>query len=89
MMARQGFKVIAYLDDFLIVEKNKGQCALALKTLITLLQSLGLAIAWEKVEGPTTTLTFLGIVLNLVKMTMHISQNKVNDIKHHLEQFKT
>ena len=59
MMARRWFKGIAYLDDFLIVEKSKERCALALKTLISLLQSLGLVIAWEKVEGPTTTLTFL------------------------------
>lgn len=45
MMERRGFKVvIVYLDDFLIAGETFEACAHALRTLITLLRSLGFHI---------------------------------------------
>ena len=51
MMFRLGFTgVVAYLDDFLVVEKSFERCQLALNTLVYLLRDVGFSIAWEKVE---------------------------------------
>lgn len=42
IMANKGYTVLAYLDDFLIIEPTHLRCRAAFYTLINLLQSLGL-----------------------------------------------
>lgn len=61
MMSRQGFIVVVYLDDFLICEKTKNRCALAMRFLISLLRKLGFSINWKKEVDPSQVLVFLGI----------------------------
>lgn len=53
MMARRGYTVLAYLDDFLIIEASQHRCQAAFDTLIKLLQSLGFTINWTKAVYPT------------------------------------
>ncbi len=52
MMKNRGYQVIAYLDDFLIIEGTKNKCKAAFDTLIRLLQDLGFTINWDKVTPP-------------------------------------
>ena len=66
MMARRGFTVLAYLDDFLIIESSQQQCQIAVDTLISLLQSLGFTINWSKVVQPSQSLYFLGVEMDTV-----------------------
>ena len=55
-------EIFHYLDDFLVVEAPwSSQCADDLVTLLRGTQSLGFPVAHDKVEGPTTSLTFLVI----------------------------
>ena len=63
---RLGIKfVIHYLDDFLIIGgPASNECAIALKMLTELFVWLGLPLAVEKREGPSTCIKFLGFVLN-------------------------
>ena len=77
MMARRGFSsIVVFLDDFFILAPTYTECARALSVLLQLLRSLGFSIAWHKVVGPCTSLTFLGIDLDSISMTM-----KLPDIK--------
>ena len=82
MAAKYGMcNIIAYIDDFLIVCQSSEQASETLNILISLLRRLGFWINYNKVEGPSTRLTFLGVILDSVQMTMELPQNKVNDLK--------
>ena len=51
-----------YLDDFLFVgPPGEPICAWALKRALDTCQELGMPVAFNKVEGPSSRLTFLGI----------------------------
>ena len=73
--------VIAYLDDFLIIAESKELCIQYLNTLISLLRKLRFAINYNKVCGPTQRLTFLGIVMDSVKMTLELPQEKLDELR--------
>ncbi len=50
-----------YLDDFIVCgAEGTGDCASSLQLLRDLCDYLGIPLAEEKVEGPTTRITFLG-----------------------------
>ena len=46
-------------------------------------QELGIPLAEEKVEGPATSLTFLGVVLD-TKMGIQLAEEKLPHIQHEL-----
>ena len=51
-MQRRGFKIVNYLDDFLVIGETHGECLDAQQELLALLGSLGFSVNWEKVTGP-------------------------------------
>jgi hypothetical protein len=87
MMARRGFRIIAYLDDFLICEKSRGRCMLALNTLISLLRQLGFDINWSKVVDPTHQLIFLGIEFDSLAMALQLPEEKLVALREELAVF--
>ena len=88
MMGRRGFDLlIVYLDDFLIIAKSKEECAAALKCLIQLLRKLGFAIHWGKVVDPTTRITFLGIELDSLGMSVRLPGEKLDSLRFELDGF--
>ncbi len=90
MMSRRGFKgVIAYLDDFLIVERTKKRCELALQTLLQLLRQLGFAISYSKVVCPTRKLVFLGIEICSESLTLCLPNDKVTKFMEMLCAFQS
>jgi len=58
-------------------------CLNNLDTLIQICDYLGVPLALEKVESPAATLSFLGIVLDTVKMEARLPQEKL--LKFHQE----
>ena len=61
--------IIHYLDDFLTMGPPSSMVYQRnLTTFMQLCQELGVPLAAEKTEGPSTTLSFLGIVLDTQKM---------------------
>lgn len=87
MMKRRGYRIIAFLDDFLICEKTKERCKEALQTLMALLRKLGFAINYNKVVMPTQKLCFLGINICSKSFTLEFPQNKVEKFMDILVQF--
>ena len=59
-----------------------------LLTLIQLLRKLGFSIAYDKVEGPTQVLTFLGIQIDTRDMSLRLPPNKIKKLKAVLATFK-
>lgn len=78
IMASQGFpKVICYLDDFLVVEDTYDACRASLDHLRKLLRTLGFAINYKKLVTPCKVLTFLGIEIDVNKMTLRLPEDKL------------
>ena len=59
----------------------------AVHVLIQLLRELGFSISYDKVEGPATRVTFLGIVVDSVSFTLELPQQKLNEFYAILLQF--
>ncbi len=77
-----GGTVLHYLDDFLVIgAPASNECATQLATMLTTFDRLGLPVALEKLEGPTTRLTFLGIELDTSAMEMRLPREKLRDLK--------
>ena len=58
-----------------------------MSTLLKLVRKLGFAVAWEKVEGPTTKLTFLGIEIDTRAMELRLPQQKLEAFSDLLHDF--
>ncbi|MCG8046809.1 MAG: reverse transcriptase domain-containing protein [Candidatus Thiodiazotropha endolucinida] len=88
MMARRGFDlIVVYLDDFLIISESKETCAAALLCLIQLLRKLGFSIHWGKVVDPTNKITFLGIELDSITMSLRLPEEKLQSFRADLQAF--
>lgn len=90
MMLKHGFHgVIAFLDDFLILEESKEKCLAGLQTLMGLVRKLGFSINYDKLEMPTTRLDFLGITLDTERMTLELPQKKLVDLESELQTLRS
>jgi len=76
-------EVIHYVDDFLfIVEPGKEEEAKRLlEGAVALCAKLGLPLAAEKTEGPTTCLTFLGIEIDSVALEARLPQPRLAELR--------
>ena len=75
-----------YLDDFFFCPPRQARdCGQSLSVAVKLCQELGFPVAPDKVVGPSTTLTFLGIELDSVSMVMRLSKPKLERLKASLD----
>ena len=75
-------KVFHYLDDILVLgAPGSEECAHGLTTLLGLTEWLGFPVATEKVEEPTTRLTFLGIEIDSESLTLRFPEEKLLALK--------
>ena len=68
---------MVYLEDFLILRKNLGKVILNRDTPIYLLKNQGYVINLKKSLHPTHRIKCLGMIIDLVEMTVSVSQEKV------------
>ena len=61
----------------LVGPPGSGQCANALERSLAICSWLGIPIALENVEGPSTTLTFLGIELDSLSWEAQLTKEKL------------
>ena len=70
-MRQEGFTVIGYIDDCLIVANSEEECVKATTRLRQLLLSLGFAINENKsVSTPSNEIVFLGYQINSLNLTI-------------------
>ena len=79
VLAHEGVRgIIHYLDDFLFVGRPQtSECAVALDLAEGVCQCLGVPLALEKTEGPTCSLTFLGVCLDTEAMELRLPAEKL------------
>lgn len=74
--------VFHYLDDFLIIGSPASpDCDAQLAILCAAFERHGIPIAPEKLEGPSSCLTFLGIELDTMAMEMRLPQAKLAELQ--------
>ena len=66
-----------YLDDYLIIGLKWEQCAQDLQIVLSMFAKLGFSLAENKLEGPSTCLTFLGFELDLAALEVHLPKDKL------------
>ena len=76
--------IIHYLDDFCGGQESYDLAQSTLGSMLGTLENLGVPIAQEKVEGPTNSLQYLGLVVNTQTMEITLPTNKIEDLKYHI-----
>ena len=77
-----------YLDDFFIAAPaTSSDCLNALRDMLLLCQAVGAPVKPEKVLGPATTLTILGIELDTIAMQACLPDDKLAALLEELTQF--
>jgi len=66
-----------YLDDYFIVgPSNSKTCANNVNIIVHMASRLGIPLAPKKMEGPTTSLVFLGILIDTTGMETALPDDK-------------
>lgn len=89
MLKRKNVTVVNYLDDILIISKDKASNWLDLDTTINLLVKLGLDINWDKVSPPAQQVNFLGISIDSVGRTLTLPSEKLNALRVKLGEWQS
>ena len=88
MMIRLGFsKIVAYLDDFLLIGESYEECLSAWQEMKELLSKLGLPLNERKLVAPCQVIEFLGISINTKLCTLSLPKDKLADIHAVLAQY--
>ena len=70
-----------YLDDYLLMGPPQSQiCKYNLDLLLSTFFRLGIPIAEDKVEGPSTSLVFLGIEVDTVSGVLRLPAEKISEL---------
>ena len=85
-MRKKGVRNVRhYLDDYVTFSPPASpECAQALKLIQQTCSELGVPLATEKLEGPPTCLTFLGIEIDSAAGVMGLPQDKLERVQHTL-----
>ena len=73
--------VIHYLDDFLVITAaDEQQGSHAMRLMLETFEHLRLPIVWDKLEGLSPCLTFLGFKLYSIRGKIRLPQQKLTDM---------
>lgn len=79
--------ILHLLDDFLTIQ-SPDTCGFKTMALLTMIfKRLGIPISSKKTVGPTTSLEYLGIILDTSKMEARLPKDKIDRIINFIEQF--
>ena len=80
--------LLHYLDDYLMVgPPGAPDCGQHLANFLRVAVLLGVQVAMEKVDGPATTLGFLGLLLDSVRQEIRLSPTKLAELLKELSQW--
>ena len=70
----------SYVDDFMTFVHGINAAKLALKNMLALFVELGIPVSINKLEGPSTSMVFLGILFDTIAMTIRLEDEKLANI---------
>ena len=78
-----------YLDDFILVENPRSQqCKRNLEVALATCEEVGFRVAPGKTEGPTTSLSLLGVELDTELMELRLPQKKLFKLRELVEKWR-
>lgn len=80
MMAKKGFQILAFLDDFAGCEDTYEKANLAYQAFLDLAQELGLQLALDKCQSPSTSMQWLGYDISSQDMSIAIPKDKMTQV---------
>lgn len=80
LMACQGHKVYAYLDDYAGCSQSQQEALIAYTHFKDLAKSLGLQLAADKCRPPATIVTWLGYTIDTTAMQLAVPKDKLTEI---------
>jgi len=87
---KQGVRLIAYMDDLLIMAESVEEACRARDIVLATLKKYGLTISLKKsVLTPSQIMDYLGLVVNTVNMTFSIPKEKVTRLHKKVKQMLT
>ena len=82
--------LIHYLDDYLVMEHpTSPRCTHRVDAFLRVCVSLGIPVALDKLEGPTTSITFLGLELDSNRQEIRLPQTKIRQIMAELDRWSS
>ena len=79
-------RVPYYLDDFFFVEPDNSTCPASMTRVKDKAHQLGVLMEPSNETGPTTTITFLGIELDLEALVARLPPEKLRDLMNEIPQ---
>ncbi len=71
-----------YLDDYITTgDPSSGECAFNCQLMTHICDRLGIPVALEKCEGPSTSISFLGIELDTVELEAWLPRDKLHNLQ--------
>ena len=81
--------IFHYIDDFIFIgPPNSGDCRRDLQIFMETCDSLGMVVAGDKTEGPSTNLIVLGIEVDTNAMELRLPADKLLRLKDLLRQWR-
>ena len=75
------------MDDFIMIgPPNSDVCQRNLRTISAVCESLGVPLAIDKTEGPTSCLTYLGIEIDTEAGILRLPREKLDRLHADLQQ---
>ena len=81
--------IIHYLDDFLICAQSREESASYMQAMTAIFSELGVPISDDKTVGPSQVVTYLGIEIDTVSMSMRLPPDKFFEIQGMLLKWKS
>ena len=72
--------LIHYLDDFLIVAKDRDTCHRFMQGLDNLCATLDIPVADDKTCGPVQVLVYLGIEIDIKRQIIRLSDERLDTL---------
>lgn len=87
-LARKGVNILIYLDDGLIfIERHQDPCKI-MNIVLATIRSLGLPIAFDKIQMPSHECKFLGIIINVRERNIRIPSQKIKNFLAQIAEVK-
>ena len=80
------FRITNYLDDFLFIETSQSGCNRMVRTFTEICAYLGVPVAMDKLVYATTSVKFLGVIINGVHKLLQVPQEKKSKALHMLQR---
>ena len=76
-----------YLDDYLTAARSQTECEANVGQLRLAFKQIGVPLAEEKLEGPSTSISFLGTVLDSEQLEARLPDDKLSLVKETLVEW--